>query len=62
MVELTLDLGLVKMSDERGSKTTAVYQMKSYAGTDRINIRSIDKILGVDRNGLTWVLIKQAVR
>ena len=50
------------MSDDRGSKGTVVYQMKSYADAARINIRSCDKILGVDRNGLTWILIKQAVR
>jgi len=50
------------MADERGSKGTVVYQMKSYADTDRINIRSCDIILGVDRAGATWVLIRQAAR
>jgi len=34
------------MPDERGAKGTVVYQMKSYA----------------DGNGLTWVLVQQAVR
>jgi len=50
------------MSDERGRKGTVVYQMKSYADATRINVRSVDIVLGVDRNGLTWILIKQAVR
>jgi len=50
------------MADERGEKGTVTYQMKSYADATRINLRSVDKILGVDRNGLTWILIKQAVR
>ena len=50
------------MSDERGAKGTVVYQMKSYAQGTRINVRSCDIILGADDNGLTWILIKQAVR
>jgi len=50
------------MSDKRGAKGTVVYQMKSYASTTRINVRSCDIVLGVDRNGLTWILIQQAVR
>lgn len=50
------------MSDERGAKGTVVYQIKSYVDTTRINIRSCDIILGVDCKGLTWILIKQAVR
>lgn len=50
------------MSDERGAKGTVVYQMKSYADATRIDVRSVDIVLGVDRNGLTWILVKQAVR
>ena len=50
------------MADERGSEGTVTYQMKSYADATRIHVRSCDKILGVDRNGLTWFLIRQAVR
>lgn len=50
------------MADERGAKGTTLYQMKSYADTTRINVRSCDVILGVDRNGLTWILIRQALK
>lgn len=50
------------MADERGAKGTMVYQMKSYANATRVDVRSCDRVLGVDRNGLTWILIKQAVR
>ena len=39
--------------------TTATYQMKAYATTDKINITVDDIVLGVDSVGNTWVLIKQ---
>lgn len=50
------------MADGRGSEGTVTYQMKSYADATRIHVRSCDKILGVDRNGLTWILMKQPMR
>ncbi len=50
------------MADDRGAKGTVVYQMKSYADATRIHVRSVDIVLGVDRNGLTWILIRQAMR
>lgn len=50
------------MSDERGAKGTVVYQMKSYGRDIRVNVRSCDIVLGIDNNGLTWILIRQTVR
>jgi len=50
------------MADERGAKGTVVYQMKAYADATRMDIRSVDIVLGVDKNGVIWVLIQQAVR
>ena len=50
------------MADERGAKGTIVYQMKAYADATSVNVRSVDMVLGVDKNGVIWVLIQQAVR
>lgn len=62
MGKLTTYSGLEKVSDKRKVKGTVIYQMKSYADATRIHVRSCDIILGVDRNGLTWILIRQKVR
>lgn len=50
------------MADARGEKGTVVYKIKSYADATRVNIRSVDIVLGVDRSGATWILIRQAKR
>lgn len=40
-------------------KTTATYQMKAFADTDKIDITEDDIIIGPDDNANVWVLVKQ---